>query len=89
MKRFRQPKAKPGQLKVQWGKLNGDDPDLVFAYGGAGAQGCDSRLLYYYFCSKKVTGNEIELSLFEELEKRGYDMTTFKFSIERKKEGKL
>uniref|UniRef100_A0A6H1ZXK8 Uncharacterized protein n=1 Tax=viral metagenome TaxID=1070528 RepID=A0A6H1ZXK8_9ZZZZ len=87
-KRWRSPRAKPGQLKVQWGKLPDDDPDIVYS-GGIGTNGCDRALLHHVFGSPRYTydGNTTP-SLYDELEARGYDLTTLKFSIEKRKEEK-
>lgn len=94
MKRWRAPKAKPGELKACWGKLHHYDPDLVFCWGD-GTSRADSALLYCVFSSKRerAAHTEEELrrgrvvfddSFLEELEKRGYDITTLKFSIQKK-----
>ena len=93
MKRYRAPKAKPGQLKMQYGKLPDDNPDLCVAWGdGCGRE--DSRLLHNMFCSKRqrmTFGDEREKegpvafdqSFVDELASRGYDITTLKFSVQK------
>lgn len=86
MKRYRQPRAKPNTLKAQWGKLRRDTPDLLFVWG-EGVPSCDARLLYHTFsCGRinPINRSEIDPSFTEELEKRGYDITTLKFSIQKK-----
>lgn len=95
MKRYRRPVTKPGQLRVYYGKdSDGEGPDIVLSWGGDGADKCDSNLLHMYLCSKRPrpTYGEERLrvgniawddSLIDELKKRGYDLTTLKFSIER------
>lgn len=85
MKRYRTPKAKPGQLKAQWGKLPYDTPDLIFCWGD-GVPKCDGSLLNSALSGKRhhpFDGTWSD-SLIEELEKRGYDITTLKFSIQKK-----
>jgi hypothetical protein len=84
MKRWREPKAKPNQLKAQWGKLKHDSPDLCFAWGD-GVNKCDARLLSNAITSFTFEPGSYETrpSLYDELEKRGYDMTTLKFSISK------
>jgi hypothetical protein len=96
MKRYRAPKTKPGQLRVYYGRADGDLPDVCFAWGGGGANKCDSNLLHYALASKRlelVYGDEAKKlgvpwrfgpSLIEELTARGYDISTLKFSIELK-----
>lgn len=97
-KQYRRRDAKPGQLICYYGKLPHNNPDLCFAWGGEGANKRDANLLTYMFSSKrlrhaisdedrKLSGGErflFDKSLFEELEDRGYDMTTLKFSIQKK-----
>lgn len=98
MKRLRTPKAKPGELKAQWGRLPHDDPDMVFCWG-EGVPRCDGALLHYAFGSKRArpartederkvsySGVVFDDSFIEELEKRGYDISTFKFSIMKKEQ---
>lgn len=99
MKRFRRLHAKPGQLLVYYGKLPGDNPDICFAWGGEGATRRDGALLHYMFSGKRmqpVYGQErdenhglpwkFDKSFLEELEARGYDLTTLKFSIQLKRQ---
>lgn len=74
-KRFREQRAKPGQLKAYYGTAKGDGPDVCFAHGGAGADRADSRYLYSMVFTKEVT---------DELIARGYDITTLHFSIMQK-----
>jgi hypothetical protein len=95
-RRYRSKKVKPGQLIAYYGMADGDGPDVCFAWG----EGCSKRdgaLLYYHFTRKikrEVYGEEqkknggfpyvFDPSFIEELVARGYDITTIKFSIERK-----
>jgi hypothetical protein len=98
MKRYRSPALKPGMLRIYYGKTDRyEAPDVCYQWGGAGASKCDSHLLYGAFSCKRlelVYGDErlregapykFGPSLLEELEARGYDLTTIKFSIELKK----
>jgi hypothetical protein len=89
MKKFRAPRAKDGELKLQWGKLRYDNPDICVVWGN-GCHKADSRLIMHTFCSKNADPHTMPIfskmnpSLVEELEKRGYDITTLKFSIKKK-----
>ena len=87
MKRYRNIKAKPGQLKVQYGKLPYDEPDLIFAWGD-GTNKADSHLLMNALHEERYHPFDKSWSpgVVDELEKRGYDITTLKISIEKKKE---
>lgn len=79
----RRRKAKPGQLIAWYGKLErGDSPDFCVAYGGEGASKPDGGILCHTFCDVKLW--DWGTSLLQELEKRGYDLETLKFSIQQK-----
>ena len=74
--------ARPGQLRAGWARPEPREaPDLCYAWGGDGAAKSEGRLL-----SEAIEGNSVYegRSLREELDRRGYDITTLKFSIERK-----
>lgn len=96
-RRYRRRNAKPGQLLVYYGKLPHNNPDIVFAWGGEGADKHDAMLLHYALSCKRqrmVYGPERERngghplvfdpSVIEELESRGYDITTLTLSIQKK-----
>ena len=85
MKRWRAPKARRGQLKVQWGKLRHDSPDIIYTHGD-GTSRADSRLLHFMFSQGHYSplDKTFGKSLYDELESRGYDLTTLKFSISKK-----
>ena len=92
MKRY-----KDGELRVYYAK----DPDMgadVIYHGGKGTTGADRCLLAYHLGSERpyvVTGKEREenngnpiafgKSLLDELESRGYDITTIEFRILKRK----
>lgn len=79
-KRWRAPKAKPGELKIAYGKSEGDI-DLFYCHGGEGASKRDSRMLSHFIEGTTYFEGR---NLRQELEYRGYDITTLKFSIQRK-----
>lgn len=93
----RRPRIKPGQLRLWYGKLDGEAPDVCGGWGGAGANKCDGNLMMGHFTAKRLTlvyGEEAQRlgsnhkwarSFIEELDARGYDISTIQFSIERKK----
>lgn len=91
--RLRKPQLKDGELRIYWGRDHRDDyPDLMLAWQGDSGMKRDTNLLYSIICSKrptisatKVDWYNMQRSLIEELEERGYDITTFKFSIMKKK----
>lgn len=81
-KRYRVPMVKPGQLKVSYGKIPHENPDVLYSHGGNGASRPDARLLSHFF--EGITYLEGR-SLRQELEHRGYDIKTMKFTIQVKK----
>ena len=89
-KRFRTPKLKDGELRIYWGKLPHDSPDVVFSWQGDRSMKRDTALLCYHFSKREPDTSampifsKMNLSLLEELEARGYDITTLRFSIMKK-----
>jgi hypothetical protein len=85
MKRYRRPKVVEGQIKMQRGRIDGDAPDMCIFYGD-NVPRCDRALVMNTLCFETYdTGTkESRVSFIEELEQRGYDLETFRFSIERK-----
>lgn len=79
MKRWREIKAKPGQIKAGYGRVDGG-LDLSYAWGGGGAQKPDVRVLMRALEDMPVFEGK---SLRDVLTERGYDITTLRFSIER------
>lgn len=77
-KRYRRPKVKDSQIKIQMGNLGGN-PEIVF-YAGNSIDKCDQWLLLDALCEEGESG---EKSLVEELEDRGYDLNTLRLSIEK------
>jgi hypothetical protein len=96
-KRYRRRAAKPGQLIAYWGKTSRHDaPDVCIAWGGDGAVRADGHLLYGALCAKRIepclrsespigSDHRFIHSFVEELERRGYDLTTLRFSVEQTK----
>lgn len=82
-KRWREPKAKPGELKVAFGKSDGE-LDLFYCHGGDGASKRDSRMVSHFM--EGVTFFD-DRNMRQELDYRGYDITTLKFTIQRKQNG--
>lgn len=77
VKRFRTPRAKPGELVAAYGRVDGDLA-IGYAWGGQGAQSPDGRILSTALEGAIIHGGR---TLVEELESRGYDITTLRFSI--------
>jgi hypothetical protein len=69
--------AKPKQLKAQWSKRQ---DDIVYSWG-EGVSKADSHLLHGALTITMKWGDK---SFQEELEARGYDIKTLKFSIYKK-----
>lgn len=83
---MRKRSAKPGELLVQWGVAErGDAPALVYSWGAQGASKQDGNLLCWVLEEKRALGDMTDgRSLAVELERRGYDLTTLRFSIQQK-----
>lgn len=91
MKRLRRPKLKDGELRVYWGMPDRhDSPDVVLAWQGDSMMKRDAALLHYHLCSRHPDPHKhpifsvMQPSLIEDLQARGYDITTIKFSIMKK-----
>lgn len=86
MKRYRQIKAKRGELKMQFGKVPHEAPDMCTAWGEECSRR-DASLLFHHFGSDRpptlFDKGVWQPSLLKELEKRGYDLKTLKFSIQK------
>ena len=87
-RRWRAPTAAPGELMMRWGRMPHDAPDMFIAWG----EGCSKRdgaLLHWLLASPRQdyrydAGVVSEPSFLEELEARGYDLTTLRFSVRKK-----
>lgn len=78
-------KAGPGQLRMFYGRLPGDAPDVIYSWG-AGCSKRDGALLNYIIGSKRPPlspGEPWDPSLLDELVARGYDLSTLEFSIRK------
>lgn len=87
-KRYRRLPYIPGTLRAYWGICDlGDTPALV-ANGIKGDAGtllhCWNRREIYPPLTAKVMGTDSAMSFMQELEDRGYDLTTLKFTIKKK-----
>lgn len=90
-KRLGQPKKTPGMLKFQWGKLRDEAPDYLCSWG-PGCSRADAGLILDMLTNQRPfasvhrpESNPYAESLAQELDRRGYDITTIKFSIKKKK----
>lgn len=81
MKRFRRKKLNDGELKVYWGKMPGQFPELIYSYQGDDIMRRDIFLMLHVLENKRPN---MTTSLVEELDSRGYDITTLQFSIMKK-----
>jgi len=91
MKRYRTPTAKPGELRASYGRADRHStPSVVYTWGGAGAAKGDARMLASFIEDKRkeyaFPSMQIEdrPSLIEELEARGYDITTLRITVQQK-----
>lgn len=78
--RGRMPSPKPGQIKVAWATEHRDTPQLHFVYAGNRLMSRDVNMIRSQFLTRPTASG---ISFLEELEARGYDLSTLKFSIEK------
>ncbi len=82
--RYRRPKVIEQEIKLQKGKLDGDEDMCLFF--GDNVPRCDRSLIFSYLCSDNFNYNGGKCkSLIKELEERGYDLDTLRFSIRKTK----
>lgn len=80
----RRQKARPGELRVTYGSLRGDNPDVVFSRG-EGVPSCDGHLMNWYFTQASADPGLFSIKrIEEELRLRGYDLSTMVFSVMKK-----
>jgi hypothetical protein len=79
--RPRIPTTKPGELKAGWARVDGNSPSVAYNWGGGGAAKSDARILSNALEEVHVHDGK---TLIEELEARGYDLSTLRFSIKLK-----
>jgi len=89
-KRYRPHPFKPGVLEVYWGVMKYEPEPTIIYHRGDGCARPDGHLLASVFGCKRERmdwglGHTVhDPSFLEELEARGYDLTTLKFSIKKK-----
>ena len=82
-KRYRRPIVKNGEMRLQKGKVDGNIDMCIFFADDIPP--CDRALLFYFICTENhnYSGGKCK-SLTQELEDRGYDLETLRFSISKK-----
>ena len=83
------PRARPGQLKLQWANTAEDGRDM-YCFRGPGIPKVDGHLLLWAVHAKQYSPLDKvwHPSLVEELKDRGYDITTLKITVEKRPEDK-
>lgn len=98
MSRKRKPTVRDGELHIYYGKLDKHSAEDVIYHNGPGTHrgdamllhsviGCDSQHLNLEapLNSPRLDWVTYEPSMLKELENRGYDLTTLRFYIRKKK----
>lgn len=81
--KHREKRIKPGVLAAYYAKLRYDDPDVVI-HNEAPAGRADAHYLHSILNTSTYNyKGEEQLSIMEELQVRGYDITTLNFSIRK------
>lgn len=83
-KQYRKRSIKPGQLVAYYGVDDGGDVGVVMGWGDGPGGKRDSHLLYWVLTRPFEFVTDGNANFITELEARGYDITTLKFSIEKK-----
>ncbi|WP_037477590.1 hypothetical protein [Sphingobium sp. ba1] len=90
-KRYRTPTAKAGEIKIVYGRPDRyNNPDLCVAWGPGTDMRCTASLMMHAITEKTLRpkfpgpGYDYEPSLVDELEARGFDITTLRISIMKK-----
>lgn len=87
-KRYRRPKTVEGEIKFQKGKVDGE-VDMCIFYGD-NVPRWDRALVLNMLCSERQHTDlstcrpKFTPSFIDELEARGYDLETLRFSIKKK-----
>lgn len=87
-KRYPYPKAKAGELLVKYGQVNGERDLFYCIPDNKVGMRTDRNLLNHVFENIILFPDSFGKgkTLRKELEERGYDITTFKFSIMKKQD---
>lgn len=72
-------------LNTLWMSWSKKEKDMMYRYPTSSR---DGHLLHSFFSVDQVINGERHKSLVKELESRGYDLTTLRFSIRKKDETK-
>lgn len=97
MGKKRRPTVRDGELHMYWGREDRHSSEDVIYHNGLGARREDCRLLHSVIgsesqhlnldapiCSPRLDWVKYNPSLLDELENRGYDLTTLRFYIRKK-----
>lgn len=79
---YKKPKAKDNELKVQYGQEYGNHPELFYCWG-TNIPKSHTYMVMSYFNNVKDNNNK---TFLQELEDLGYDISTLKFTIQKKKQ---
>ena len=86
--KFGKPKAGFGEIKIKYGYKADEGEDLYFCHGGHEGSYYDARRLMNDINLKRwdILDRKFGPSIIEDLESRGYDITTMVISIRKKPE---
>ncbi|PZR54615.1 MAG: hypothetical protein DI537_54855 [Stutzerimonas stutzeri] len=83
-KRYRALTAKPGELKLGWGREDRHDSVGIMAAWGEGCPRADGTFLFSLNQPTYDYKGDTVPAFLKELDARGYDLSTLKFSIQKK-----
>jgi hypothetical protein len=85
-KRYPRPKQEEGKLDVWFGKIDGEGPDLCVQSGDNGGGGATRGFVISFFSDGHQHSGlpGFKDGFLEEMDARGFDISTIKFSIRKK-----
>ena len=84
--RYRIPEPKDGELRIYWGKSETYDAPQVCYSWDDGCSRCDAGLMNDMLRRQfKCSGGSWDPCIQDELVRRGYDLSTIRFSIRKKR----
>lgn len=85
-RRYRRPPQREGRISFWYGRDEAGDMGQCFQWGTGASKRDANFIANALYFEKGIPGSEGNRTFVKELEHRGYDLTTLRFSIDKKKE---
>lgn len=86
-KRYGTPRARSGQIKLQWGRSADFGEDIFLCWGSDGGHRADAAMMISHFTQEFVVGRRLGgreyRSRRQDLENLGFDIRSLRVSVER------